>query len=144
MAAPVYIDNVHSKERAVFAADPIKMGQYVCKYKTTAVYPTAVRAQTEAMYAINDEPCLIFDVQTAKGWFCLDATRRYTSTGRLMNHAAANEATVKPFRALWVDNRWKVSFLAICDIVEGEELTWDYGCPPKGEEWLMQFVLSRS
>ena len=102
----------------------------------------------EKMYAMNKEPCMIFEVQTAKGWLCLDATRWFGTTGRLMNHAAAREATVKLFKPLLVSDKdgsekWRVAFLATRDIAEGEELTWDYGCRSEGQEWLMRFPESQ-
>lgn len=69
---------------------------------------------------------MVFDVCTPEGWVTLDTTRRYNTIGRLMNHAPVRKATVKPFKALHVGDKWKVAFLAVRDIEEGEELTWDY------------------
>ena len=136
--APVEIKDVPPKGRGVFAAAPIKQGSYICEYKTTNVYPRSARAKEEKQYALNGEACMVLDVYTSMGCFTLDATRRFNSVGRLLNHAPAKVATVKPFKPLLVGEKWKVAFLAARDITKGEELTWDYGCPPEGQEWLMR------
>lgn len=81
---------------------------------------------------------MVLEVQTGEGWYCLHATRRFNTAGRLMNHAQARLATVRPFKPLLVEKKLRVAFLAARDIREGEELTWDYGCPPEGQEWLMR------
>ena len=122
----------------MFATAPISRGQYVCEYKTTEFYRREKRAENELQYVLNEEPCMVFEVQTAQGWFCLDATRRFHTPGRLMNHAPAQLANVKPFKALLVNGKWRVAFPAVHDIQVGEELTWDYGCPPEGQKWLMR------
>ena len=137
-SAPVTVGTIPGKGRGVFAAATITKGAYICEYKTKNVYPREARAEQEEQYVENEESCMILEVQTPRGWWCLDATRRWTTIGRLMNHAPAREATTKPFRALKVDKTWKVAFLATRDIRAGEELTWDYGCPPEGNRWLMR------
>jgi len=135
---PHRIEETEDKGRGVFANAPIKKGKYVCEYKTTQVYKREQRARHEEEYATNMEACMILEAQTKDGWICLDATRRFGTVGRLMNHAAKKSATVKPFKPLKVNGKWRVAFIAARDIEEGEELTWDYGCPPEGQEWLMR------
>jgi len=135
---PVAIKDVPPKGRGVFAAAPIKRGSFVCEYKTTKVYPRSQIAKEELQYAANNEPCMVLDVETSQGWFTLDATRKFSSIGRLLNHAPARKATVKPFKALLVGKKWRVALLAARDIAKGEELVWDYGCPPEGRAWLMR------
>ena len=87
-----------------------------------------------AKYDLNGEGCYILEVQTPKGWACLDATRRMGSVGRLMNHSA--KPNLKPFQPLHIRSKWRVGFLAVRGIKVGEELTWDYGSPPGGHQWL--------
>ena len=135
---PHHIEETEDKGRGVFADAPIVKGKYICEYKTTQVYKREEKARHEEEYACNQEACMILEVQTAEGWMCLDATRRFGTLGRLMNHAPRTSATVKPFKALKVNGKWRVAFLATRDIEKGEELTWDYGCPPEGQAWLMR------
>ena len=52
-----------------------------------------------------------------------------------MNHAPKAVATLCP---LFIRGKWRVGFTAARDLHAGDELTWDYGCPPKGIEWLGQ------
>lgn len=54
------------------------------------------------MYTLSDEPCMILEAQTLQGWQCLDATRKYGTVGRLLNHAAPGKVTVKPYKPLMV------------------------------------------
>ena len=56
-----------------------------------------------------------------------------------MNHAPAKVATVRPFKPLLVNGKMRVAFLATRNVSEGEELTWDYGCPP---EYNIEYTLN--
>ena len=85
------------------------------------MYKREERAIYEGEYANNQEACMILEAQTQEGWVCLDATRHLGTLGRLMNHAPKTSATVKPFKALIVNGKWKVAFLATCDIAVGEQ-----------------------
>ena len=108
------------------------------KQKTSEVYPRTERPRHEEEYAANDDGCMILEVQTSKGWMCLDATRLYAIPGSLLNDAQARAAILKPFRPLFVQGKLRVAFLATRNIKKGEELTWDYGCPPENQQWLMR------
>jgi len=105
---PHRIEETEDKGRGVFANAPIKKGKYVCEYKTTQVYKREQRARHEEEYATNMEACMILEAQTKDGWICLDATRRFGTVGRLMNHAPKKSATVKPFKPLKVNGKWRV------------------------------------
>ena len=122
----------------MFAAAPLRKGQYVLEYKTERVYRREDRVEEEREYVENGESCMVFDVQTSEGWFTLDATRRFDTVGRLMNHASARVATVVPYKPLRIKKKLRLPFLAARDIDKGEELTWDYGCRPEGQTWLMR------
>lgn len=67
---------------------------------------------------------LAFNLQTNVGYF--DATNRFLSVGRLINHAArgANLLLKKPMKAR---GRWRIGFVAKTRITPGQELFWDYG-----------------
>ena len=132
------IGEVEGKGRAVFATATIPCSAYVCEYEREQVYPVKDRPAHEEEYSINGEACMILDIHTAHGWLCLDATRCHDTVGRLLNFAPARTATVRPLRPLLVNGEWRVGFLANRDIEEGEEICWDYGCPPEGQEWLMR------
>lgn len=137
-APPVVIKEAPGKGRGVFATAPIRKGQYVMEYKTEKIYRREDRVEQERQYAENGEACMVFDVQTSEGWYTLDATRRFDTVGRLMNHAPARVATVIPFKPLQIKEKLRLAFLAARDIETGEELTWDYGCRPEGQTWLMR------
>ncbi len=129
---------IPGKGRGVVLKEPVKASHFVLEYKTSSVYPRAERAAHEDEYAANDEGCMIFEVQTPHGWMCLDATRRHTTTGRLLNHAPCSPATLRPFNALLIEGKWRVGMLAAKDLPAGTELTLDYGCAPEGQEWLFR------
>jgi len=132
------IRDIPGKGRGVFTLKPIPKGSFVMEYKTTQVYPQQERGIHEEEYAFNGEGCMILEVETPQGWFCLDATRRHNTLGRLLNHAPPTQATLKPFKPLKVNGKLRVGFLSTRDIPAETELTWDYGCQPKGQRWLMR------
>jgi SET domain-containing protein len=47
-----------------------------------------------------------------------------------MNHGQHFNATTTPPR--YIQGKWRIGFLAVRDIVAGEEVLWDYGV--RGEE----------
>ena len=55
---------------------------------------------------------------------------------RAMTHAAKTKATLTPFKPILLQGKWRVGFTTTRDLHVWEELTWDYGCPPGGIEWL--------
>ena len=124
----------HEKGRGVISRQPIWKGEYVLEYKSKEVYKRSGMDDHIHQYDLTGEGSYIMEVQTKEGWYCLDATRRMGSLGRLLNHSA--NPNLKPFRPLWVRGKWRVGFLAIRDIAAGEELTWHYSCPPQGHQWL--------
>ena len=81
------IREIAGKGRGVFVMQHVPAGTFVVEYRTTKVYPKIKRQEHEAEYSMNEEPCMILEVQTPNGWHCLDATRRFETFGRLMNHA---------------------------------------------------------
>lgn len=122
----------------------MKEGEFLLEYEYTKSYGRSERQKHEEEYWLNDEPCMVFEVETRAGWVCLDATRATHTPGRLMNHAAARVATAKPYKALMLEGKWRVGFIATSDLHKGQELTWDYGCSPDGQQWLMRRQPARS
>lgn len=139
-AAPIQLEirETLEKGRGVFVQQEVPAGAFLLEYKTAEVFPRSQRKEKEEIYALNDEPCMILEVETPRGWYCLDATRRFNTLGRLLNHAPPHEATAKPSKPLFVKGKWRVGFLALKNLSPGQELTWDYGCPPQGQQWLMR------
>ena len=128
--------DMKNKGRGVVVQERVPKCSFVCEYEATSTYRRKHREEHEAEYAKNGEGCFILDVLTKDGWMCLDATRSYSCVGRLLNHAPRNSATLTPYKPLQIGGAWRVGFTAARDLSPGTELTWDYGCQPRGLEWL--------
>lgn len=122
------------KGRGVTTKVKIHKGDFVVEYKTAEVYPRRQMSNHIEEYDRNEEGSYILEIQTKDGWFCLDATRAMGTMGRLLNHSS--KPNIKPFRPLYLRKKWRVGFVALRDIYPGEEIMWDYGCPPDGLQWL--------
>ena len=110
----------------------------MCEYRTYRVYPvgSVEEATLAEEYERNGEGSYV--LQTAYsvlgfGRLCFDATRRYKDVGRLINHSLAG-FNIKPGKLLYVWGKWRVGMVAVRDVVEGEELTYDYGV--RSERWM--------
>lgn len=86
------------------------------------------------------ELCIDVQLPQKKGWLCLDATRNHNCWGRYINHSA--QPNLKMFKPLCMDDRWRVAFLAIRDIKEGEELAYDYGQQKDKPNWMRKRKVS--
>ena len=128
----------HGKGRGVFAVRGFEKGQYLCEYETAKVYPRSEMTKHVEEYEANDEGSYILEASVGGRWFCFDATSRFGGVGRYVNHAASGLATARPFPPLMVRGKYRVAFMAACDIAPGQEITFDYGCKPEGKEWLMR------
>lgn len=122
------------KGRGVVAGEALASGVFICEYKTHAIYPRTQKQQHEEEYICNGEGCYIVEAQTSRGWMCFDATRRFNSWGRLLNHAS--HPNCKLFKPLMVRGKWRLGIVTIRDVEKGEELTYNYGCQPGGIDWL--------
>lgn len=71
------------------------------EYKTSEVCRRTERPRHDEECPVNDEGCMILEVQTSKEWMCLDATRWYAIPGHFLNDAQALSAILKPFRPLF-------------------------------------------
>ena len=119
------------KGRGVVAEERIHKGQYVCEYRTYAVYPVGsdLHRELEEEYRRNCEGSYI--VETAYpvhgcGRLCFDATRRYRDVGRLINHDPS-QFNLKISAPQFLRGKWRVALVAVRDIEAGKELTYDYG-----------------
>lgn len=132
------------KGRGVAADEDITKGEFVVEYKYSESYSIKEKDKWEKEYIQNEEGCYVLEVQLpdSLGWYCLDATRNPNSWGRYINHAA--KPNLKMHRPVKVRDRWRVGFLALCDIKKGEELTYDYGRQKNAPDWLQIRQLSQS
>ena len=128
------------KGRGVVAREPICKGHYVCEYRTHRVYPvgSAEEAQLAAEYDNNGEGSYVllytaYVVPEFGARLCFDATRRFKDLGRLINHAPTGYNT-KPAKPAHLRGKWWVGLVAVRDVSEGEELTYDYGVC--SERWM--------
>ena len=125
------------KGRGVVAREVIRKGKYVCEYRTHRVYPvgSAEETQLATEYQRNGEGSYVlytaYIVPEFGARLCFDATRRFQDLGHLINHAPTGY-NLKPGRPLFVRGKWRVGMVAVKDIVEGEELTYDYGVRTEG------------
>lgn len=109
---PPYImdlEEILGKVRSVVVREAVPKGAYILEYKSKVVYPREKRKQYE-MYASNDEPSMMFDIQTISGWYCIDATRKFGKLCCLLNHAPPRRATVKPFKSIFIKSKWRGTF----------------------------------
>lgn len=112
------------------AREKLAKGSYVCEYRMYRVYP--VGSKEEGMlaeeYERNGEGSFVLQTAYAVpgvGRLCFDATRRYRDIGRLKNHSSVRP-NLKPGRPLHVRGKWRVGLVAVKDVEDGEELTYDY------------------
>lgn len=122
------------KGRGLFAQENVPKGTYVCEYKTAIMYPRSQRKQHEEEYKKNDEGCFILEAKVKERWVCFDATRKYDSYGRYINHS--HSGNIKPHRPFFVRGKYRVGFLTTTDVKKGDELFYDYGVSSSGIPWL--------
>ena len=133
------IDFELPKGRGVVAKEAIKKGGFVCEYRTYRVYPVGSKeAQSLArQYELNSEGSYIIETSyPVPGVGCrlaFDATRRYQDIARLINHKALSY-NLKPFKPMYIRNKWRIGMVAVRDINVDDELTYDYGV--RSESWM--------
>ena len=132
-----FID-ANEKGRGIITLEDINKGEFVAEYKYDDCFPVKEREIKDKEYAGNHEGCYILEAQLPnnRGWICLDATRNINSWGRYFNHSPVSCANLKMHAPLKVNDKWRVAFLAICDIKKGEELLYDYGQQPHPPDWM--------
>ena len=123
--------------RGVVTRQKINKGDFVCEYKTSAVFPLSERDEHEERHKRNGLGCYIVDTQfcvPGVGRLCFDATERFHSYGRLINHVA-KKPNIRLTRPFEVRGKMRIGFVALRDIPQGEELCYDYG-DRSGEDWM--------
>ena len=132
----MYFINTEDKGRGIAAGEKIEAGEFVCEYKYNTSYQLKEKPRYDEEYTINDEGCYTMEVQLPanRGWLCLDATRNIYSWGRYINRSARPNLKTHP--PLMINGKWRVAFLALQDIDEGQELLYDYGKQPNPPEWM--------
>ena len=132
--APLEVRQGGIAGRGVFAKEPIGKGSWLCEYKTTSVFKRSEKERVANEYDANNEGSYIVESANpvgGEGYLCFDATRKYHQLGRYMNHARSpNAVLTQPFL---VRGKWRVGFVAVRDIDEGDEVVWDYKIG--GEVW---------
>ena len=79
----------------------------------------------------------ILEVQCRGGsWICLDATRRIDCWARYINHSLPGSANAKLMPPVMMDGHYRVGIISVCDILTGEEITYDYGAQSNAPPWL--------
>jgi histone-lysine N-methyltransferase SETD8 len=126
------------KGRGVVSSEPIKKGSYVCEYRTYKIYHVgSEEAKALAQeYELNGEGSYVLETAhpvPGVGRLCFDVTRRYKDVGRLINHSATGY-NIKPGAPLHIRGKWRVGMVAVKDVNEGQELTYDYGV--RSEGWM--------
>jgi len=104
----------------LFAKVPIKEGEAVAEYRGDIVR-YSVANQREDRYQKQKKDLYLFGANTAQ---VIDSTD-VGSIARFMNHSCAPSCYIKSVD----DNKTKIphlAFFARCDIVPGQELTFDY------------------
>uniref|UniRef100_A0A1I7UAL8 [histone H4]-lysine(20) N-methyltransferase n=1 Tax=Caenorhabditis tropicalis TaxID=1561998 RepID=A0A1I7UAL8_9PELO len=119
----IYIDPV--KGRGCRANINFHKGDYVVEYKGNMI-PYSTAKKTESEYKLNDDigSFMYFFEFHGKKW-CVDATEETEFKGRLINHSL-----LKPnlkTKVVEFNGKHFLIFVALRDIVSGEELLYDYG-----------------
>ena len=130
------------------AREKIVKGQYITEYKYAVMYSSQKeRKKAEEDYVQNGEGSYILEIFWGGKKLHLDATQRFASYGRFatssssywglktmfflshryINHGRGTLANARPHPPLLVKGKPKVAFLAIQQILPGEEILWDYG-----------------
>ena len=139
LKALLQIREVGGRGCGVFAQEKIEKGSYICEYQSK-VYEMKEKEKHLKEYEVNREGSYIIDM-VGKPSLCFDATRVFgvgrDNYGRYINHAKRG-VNCRPYPPLFIRGKYRVGFIALKDIQEGDELFWDYGC--RGEEWMETMV----
>lgn len=119
----VYIkDNLPGRGRGVFACSLIVQNQVVCNFEGKYMSGT----EGEEMYQVIGG-CYFFNFHFNSKYHYIDASEENGTYGRLINHSALH-ANLKPVPQIVLEgNQPEIIFVAMRDIVVGEELFWNYG-----------------
>ncbi|KAM3874241.1 N-lysine methyltransferase KMT5A-A [Diretmus argenteus] len=118
------VHHIEGKGRAVFATRCFQKGEYVVEYHGDLLQITDAK-QREAEYAQNPATgCYMYYFQYLCKTYCVDATKETGRLGRLINHSKNGNCQTKLHDINGIPH---LILVASRDVVEGEELLYDYG-----------------
>lgn len=83
VTAPLEVREVNRKKgRGVFALEDISRGEYLCEYRTNAVYPRAEKAKRIKEYDRNEEGSYLIETVYGRR-VVFDATRKFQQVPRI-------------------------------------------------------------
>ncbi|GFO05236.1 histone-lysine N-methyltransferase [Plakobranchus ocellatus] len=127
------------KGRGVYLKIPeLPRGSFVLEYEGEIISP-AEADKREKIYAANGEGCFIMEFQFRGEKMAIDATRKFESYTRLLNHSRHPNIKFHP-APIAVDFSDppvpRIAAYALRDIKRGEEIVFDYGIKDRAIPWL--------
>jgi histone-lysine N-methyltransferase SETD8 len=112
--------------RGVFSKIKFREGDIVCEYEGELIGKKELERR-QKMYNKNPEKygSYVFEFCAGNKIMAIDATTAYRTFGRLINHSA-KYMNVKPVK-FRMRTGWGIQFVALRDIVDGEQLLYEYG-----------------
>ncbi|XP_035826320.1 N-lysine methyltransferase KMT5A-A [Aplysia californica] len=131
------VKEVAGKGRSVFLCVPfIRKDAFVLEYEGDYISEKEA-SQREKIYAANNEGSFILNFRFMGKKMAIDATRRFDSFSRLLNHSIRpNIRFHPPLVTDVVSGVPRIAAYALRDIHKGEELTMDYGIERGNMSWL--------
>ncbi|XP_059149827.1 uncharacterized protein LOC131936781 [Physella acuta] len=126
------------KGRGVYLKLPIlRKDSFVLEYEGDVISEAEAQSR-EKIYAYNNEGCFIMSFVFRGRKLAVDATRRYDSITRLLNHS--RQPNIKFHAPLLLDLSGnglpRIAAYALRDIHRGEEIVFDYGVRDRDIPWL--------
>ncbi|XP_059149854.1 uncharacterized protein LOC131936794 [Physella acuta] len=126
------------KGRGVYLKLPIlRKDSFVLEYEGDVISEAEAQSR-EKIYAYNNEGCFIMSFVFRRKKLAVDATRRYDSITRLLNHS--RQPNIKFHAPLLLDLSGnglpRIAAYALRDIHRGEEIVFDYGVRDRHIPWL--------
>ncbi|GLV38465.1 PR/SET domain containing protein 7 [Carabus blaptoides fortunei] len=118
------IHNFSGKGRGIVASQTFGKGDFVVEYRGELI-DMAEAKRREIKYAQDQNTgCYMYYFKHKNLQYCVDATAESGYLGRLVNHSRNGNLVT---RTVSVDGRPRLVLIAKEDIMQGEEVTYDYG-----------------